>query len=395
MKKLFSIIFSLFVIGFMLSGCGISGGSAIAAIKFSKPVFYVDVNCATKLDYKVYPSTSRNYRVGYTTSQEGGFSLNNGVITITNAMNFEPVLVSIQSGSLTDSCYVVKKIYPSKTVLIHSKTPEITNYAQSSVYTTLNTVTLVSGNSTTFTMIGDFTSYFNAETGRVENYSLSDSAKYHEVSGEIFNFEMESSDPTVCSVSQDNKNLIVTAGNKVGSAIITVYLIDSNGNRVEYANNSNTYKSYSRIQINVVPACTDSRLTVNDVVKTSVKDEDNSYHYSLGITTIAPSAAPEEYRLYLLDKDNNIIENSAVYDEVVLTGAGNNISKATITKEYIANAGNEPNYLKISITNESGEGITFNSTDKIVISGPNFINNNDFNIILDVNSWYLTAIFIG
>ena len=387
MKKLFSVIFSIFVIGFMLCGCGISGGSAIVAIKFSKPVFYVDVNCATKLDYKVYPSTSRNYRVGYTTSQEGGFSLSNGVITITNAMNFEPVLVSVQSGSLTDSCYVVRKIYPSKTVLVHSKTPEITNYAQSSVYTTLNSVTLVSGNSTTFSMIGDFTSYFNAETGRVENYSLSDSNKYHEVSGEIFSFEMESSDPTVCSVSQDNKNLIVTAGDKIGSAIITVYLVDSNGNRVEYARNSNTYKSYSRIQINVVPVCADSRLVVNNDIKTAVKDEDNSYHYSLGITTLAPNAAPEEYKLYLLDKNMNIIENSAVYDEVVLTWIGNNVGNATITKQYVADSTNEPNYLRISITNDSGEGITFDATDKIVISGPNFIKDtNDFNIILDVNS---------
>ena len=80
MKKLFSVIFGIFVIGFMLCGCSVSGSSSIVAIKFSKPVFYVDLNCATKLDYKVYPSTSKNYRVGYTTSQEGGFSLENGVV---------------------------------------------------------------------------------------------------------------------------------------------------------------------------------------------------------------------------------------------------------------------------------------------------------------------------
>ena len=252
MKRILICLTLFLFSAFVLVGCGVTGNSTIVALSFSKPVFYLDLNCETQLSFKAYPITAKNYKVSYSTSREGGFTLNNGTMKITEAVNFKPVLVTIKSGNYQDSCYVVRKSYPSQIAICHN---DLTSLKYNEAQDVTQEITIMSNTSTSFTLMGKFRSYFDEESAQEKNYATSDPAAEHEVSPEIFNFKMESSNPTVVSVSSDPKQLSVKANEGVGSAYVTIYLADSNGSIVNFGGSSGSQdysNSCTKIKVNVV-----------------------------------------------------------------------------------------------------------------------------------------------
>lgn len=309
MKKFFSVFALLFVCCFCLVGCGVSGNTSIAAINFSRQIFYVDENCTKNLDYKVFPSTANNFDILYSQSHQDFYTLIGGNFTAQEGFN--SVQITVQAGDITDSCYVVRKIYPTSTYLTH---PSLNGQGISNP-----NIVLSAGSSTNLQMFGEFNSYFNTQTNRIEQYSTPSTQI---VSNEIFNFDLESSDPTVVEVV-DSETMQIKATGKTGTATITAYLVDDNGFRKTGSN------MRASIDVSVVNPVSSIKVLYGD------KFVENSTGSAL--TFGSENTNSVTISLFLIDNQNNFIENEVALRNISVSTLGNN--KLTISNASVSSVG--------------------------------------------------------
>ena len=375
----------------LLTGCGVSGNNTLVAVKFAVPVFYVDANCETALDFKAYPATATNYNVNLIPDHERGYELKNGVIKITDSMTFSPLTLTLQCGSLQDVCYVVKKSYPSRICLYHNDLGDV-DLASDAAYSQYNVkeITLLAGSSTQLTMFGEFTSYFDQEQGKMVNYNSID--RYHEVSPEIFSFRMASSDPTIVRPSDDNKSLTITAGDKTGTAEISACLINSNGEDVSLSSYG-SFSSFAKIRVNVVNPCSAAMVNcANKILKPSKNG--NQLVFNLGIDNLPKTE--QVLKLYLIDSKNNFIESPLVLSSTRISVVGNNLAPDNQTQSKSLSVNGEPiivttnnslSHFNITIRNSSDASVNFDSTDKILVTS-RYLDNENFEPITIILNLY-------
>jgi len=403
LSKFLCVAVLTLALGFFAVGCGVSGNSAIVDIKFTTPVFYIDINCPTRLDYKVYPSTARNYSVILSTNLESGFEFVDGVFTITAPQNFNPVQVTLQCGNLSDVCFVTRKIYPLRTLLMHQSFENSGVIDNSSgAYDTYNTdgglreVTILAGTQTQFSMAGEFSRYFDIESARICDYG---SPHYAEVGPETFSYKMVSSNPTVVSVSEDAKSLSVT-GNRAGSAIITAYLANSNGEIVDSngavaSDLSSTSMNYSRIKVNVVDAIFDSRLSVDGGALAIPETSENFKVYDLPINGLQNGSI--SFDLYLLDGNKRICQENSIFETLQYSlvgktiGDGERSAHIDVTTEILPNIASDetPMHARITLTN-NGSVTALDGSDRIIITSKFLINSIGEQLIIVIHLFNAT-----
>ena len=309
MKKFFGVLCLCFCCVLMLSGCGVAGGSSIVAIRFERQIYYVDENCDTKIDYKVYPSTADNFATTFQSSSEDYFTLNGeGIINVENF--FSSVKLTVQAGNKTDECYVVKKIYPSSVYLTH---PCLDNNAPSST----DSLVLTKGASTVVTMFGEFGARFNQETGKTEVISNADE-RLQIVDENIFKFEIISSDPSIVNVPDPSK-LQISSGSRAGDCVVTVFLVDDNGQRKQGASGD----ICASINVSVIEPVAKMRIfykTQGTSLEELVIDDETPY-FSLKLASNmnGGNAVRVEFYIMLVDENGGVIENESALNSIVAT----------------------------------------------------------------------------
>lgn len=302
MKKFFWVLCLCFCCVFMLSGCGVSGGSSIIAIRFERQIYYVDENCDTKIDYKVYPSTADNFATTFQSSSEDYFTLNgDGIINVENF--FSSVKLTVQAGNKTDECYVVKKIYPSSVYLTH---PCLENKKPNST----DSLVLTKGASTAVTMFGEFGARFNQESGKTEVISNADE-RLQIVDENIFKFEVVSSDPSIVNVPDPSK-LQIASGSRTGDCVVSVFLVDDNGQRKQGAGGD----IYASINVSVIEPVAKMRIfyKIGDGHLREITDANFST-----ITNTGTSAVKVDFYIMLVDENGGVIESESALNSIIAT----------------------------------------------------------------------------
>ena len=115
-KKLFLVLsFCLFAVT-ILTGCGVEGSSSPNGIKFTQSTFYVDLGVNTHIDYKVYPSTAKNYEVSYSFDDDyiesRYYTFKNGWIKVTDK-NFTGLDAKVTLGEFQDTARIKLREYPT------------------------------------------------------------------------------------------------------------------------------------------------------------------------------------------------------------------------------------------------------------------------------------------
>lgn len=338
MKKFFSIICVLLLSAVLFAGCGVAGSNTLVAIKFTQQVFYVDEDCPTKLTYNVYPSTASNFgQARISTSTQTFGELINGVITADE--KFGSVTVNVQAGGLTDSCFVVRKEYPTQIYLGHNNANN-------------GNMVLCTGGTTSLKLDGKFENeWVVAEDGK--SIELQNVNKTEKINQEIFNVKLTSSDPSVVQVVDSSKMQIRGVGS--GTATITACLVDDGGNEKHLITSST-----SALTINVF----NSASTI--LVHNGIKFEENNKFAS---TTIAANSH-EDFYAFLQDANGEFITNDAalkLLNVSILTAKTLSVSTQCDTMLGVR-------CLKITLTNTSTtDSLTTNISDKLVFSADSIL----------------------
>lgn len=311
MKKLFSIFGIMFAFCFIFTGCGVSGSNAISAIKFDKPIVYVDQECNIKLGYNVYPSTANNFTVNYSHDNENNYQLIDGVFRAENL--FESVLITINASNKSDNCLVVRKLYPSGCYLTHSSiggqsigTVEANKLKVNNGATP--EITMTTNASTSLQMFGMFDREFNIAERTFKKFGT---PQIKSLNGEVYNFKMTSSDPTVVAVAQEDILQIRSTG-KSGSATIMVELVKDNGASTNIL---------ARMNVNVVNPiqsidvyCNGNKIENGCAGKFEPKDESSEGYYQTN---------PIVFKVLLVDSQDKIVSNESILKNITISTLGN------------------------------------------------------------------------
>lgn len=364
MKKIFGIFGVIIALCFCFAGCGVSGSNAISAIKFDKAVIYVDENVDTELTYKVYPSTANNFSVTYNHANQSFFQLRNGNFCADR--EFGSVYITINAGNKTDGCLVVKKIYPNDCYLTHSsiggqsvgQIEGVGNDARVAFDlqdgSIIPTMTMTTNSSTSLQAYGLFTQMFDFQDLDHKDCE----AEIKMLDGEIYNFRMTSTDPSVVAISNDDI-LQVRATGKTGYSNISVALVDNNGN----------IKATSRaIRINVVNPvktmdiyCDGSKLTCQ-VESQGLYQYSTNYAYNVAVNNNFTT----DFVVLLSDKNGNVIDDFPILNNISISTLGNDLF--TISKSIVSFGSIKGLKITLNFSNNTTTPITTTSNDKLVIS---------------------------
>ncbi len=199
MKKILTTLLciSMFCL-LVLTGCGVEGSTTPRGIKFTKDVYYVDLNVNSFIDYKVYPSTVPSVDVSYSIdddyTESRYYTFQNGWIKV-NDKRFTGLNITVTLNDLTDSARVVLREYPQ---------------------------------SVAFDAAFDYIFAGSYKTLRLQGV-FADETRYCE-NGE-FHYSVTSSDTSVIEVV-DSASLLVKSTGRRGRSEITVKLINSDGTEV-------------------------------------------------------------------------------------------------------------------------------------------------------------------
>ena len=313
MKKFLSVFSIMLICCFCFVGCGVSGNSSIISISFDKQIFYVDEGCATKLDYKVFPSTANNFDITYAQTNQDFYELKDGVLTA--RQDFNSVQITVQAGDRSDSCYVVKKVYPVASYLSHASINGAENEGN-------NTIVLSSNASTNLIMYGKFDREFSIEQNKFVSIN---NPQFVPINAEIFNFEMVSSDPTVVEIV-DSKTLQIKATGKTGKATITVYLVDDNGLR------KTGNATQAQIDVEVVNPVSQIKVLYGGKFITGRTGNSWTYGESQQSNTQVIS-------VFLVDNKGNFIENETALNALTMTVLSDEEGKLKVETPVVTSVG--------------------------------------------------------
>ena len=193
----------------IFTGCGLEGSPAATGIKFTNAVYdeteqanviYVDVNVDTFLEYKVYPSSAKNYVVYWDRtkdSSENKYNFQNGHIRVKDA-SFTKMEVTVRLNEYSDSAFVKLREYPSK--IFYKEESE--NIVQETIF---------AGTYKEIQLSGSFNDFGNRNLKNGE-----------------YQYAVTSSDPSVVEVV-DSVNMLLKSTGRKGQSDITVKILDSAG----------------------------------------------------------------------------------------------------------------------------------------------------------------------
>ena len=240
-KKLFFALMlavSLPIVSF-LTGCGATPSNKITGILFDTmqydettglPVFMVDKDVTTSLDYKIYPSSASGYKVYFdpidkgTAENSSRFTFQDGTINI-HSSSFEEVRYKVRAGSFSDTCIIRLKEYPV----------EISTDKPSLVVNSFDIVPI------------------NVQARFVNSIGIVTTRNITE--GE-FDFLVETSDETILQVPNQNRLKFCPVRNGRSNAEITVTLLNGQGEK--------TNMSF-KISVQVIQRISNSFVTLSGV----------------------------------------------------------------------------------------------------------------------------------
>lgn len=287
LKKLMVLVLmvALLPISAVLSGCGATPKNEALGVFFESaiidettgyPVFEVDENIETKLEYKVNPSSWSGYAVTYavkdcTVENRARFDLyDQGVIKVKNS-DFVDIKIEIYVNGYSDICIVKLKHYPKTAYIVEN---EITINALSSYI---------------INPYGVFEYRNQDESIREETESLLE----HD-----FKFELETSDETVVQVPNKNRLKICSVTPKSGTANVTVKMLNSIGE---------TLYTFT-IKVNVIENVSQSVALVSGYDK--VVNSGDSIEINASSLEKVGETYLLDYKLYIFSSKDLIIKNN-------------------------------------------------------------------------------------
>lgn len=250
-KKLFFALMlavSLPIVSF-LTGCGATPSNKLTGILFDTmqydeatglPVFMVDKDVTTSLEYKIYPSSASGYKVYFdpidkgTAENSSRFTFQDGTINIHSA-SFEEVKYKVRAGEYSDTCIIRLKEYP---VEISTDKPTMV----------VNSFDIVPIN---------VQARFVNSIGVVTTKNITEGD---------FDFVVETSDETILQVPNENRLKFCPVRNGRSNAEITVTLLNGQGEK--------TNMSF-KISVQVIQRISNSFVTLSGV-STMVENGDTA-----------------------------------------------------------------------------------------------------------------------
>lgn len=231
-KKIFLLLSFMLILPFtiLLTGCGATPARNVQSLKFVSDlydqktgyaIFEVDLNVETFLDYKITPSSgiaSPTFSIFVynnnpdTTDENSEINrtravMYNGKFTVIDE-KFEEMVIKIELGELEDYCIVRLKKYPDKIFIDRACT-----LTESSDY---------------INAYGEYTLHiFGNYSSDPENPDI------RELKDTDFDFLVESNDITVINVLNSSRLKVCSIKNKIETATVTIYLLDTSGNKIE------------------------------------------------------------------------------------------------------------------------------------------------------------------
>lgn len=266
MKRFILILLICIVSLFPLTACSVEGAEEVTGVSYVRDVVYVDLGVKTKIDYKVFPSTAKGYRINHdyvpNYKETDYYKINNGVIIVKDKA-FTGVSISIEVNGHKDECFVKLREYPS------------------SVSFDSEFVSLYGGTAMSLELNG----IFKDGLRKCENSE--------------FNYSLTSSNPSVIQVVDSDRLAIKSTGRR-GESQITVSILNSEGKQVQGADGNNLTAT-----INVV---------VSEYIKTVVPSVGNNIavnDQTMQVKAQAGDFLTTDFKCF--DQSNFLIDNAEYF----------------------------------------------------------------------------------
>lgn len=268
-NKIFLSLAFLLMLPFvmLLSGCGATPINDVRAVYFESnlydeetgyAVFEVDLNEPTKLTFKINPSSWSGYsptyaviKFGESEENRSRFRLEDGFVTVLNS-HFEEITVRISVNDREDTCIVRLKQYPTEIYL--TKDTRLTEFSD-----------FINANGDyTIHVFGKFVTKNKEET--IE--------EIRELTDDVYNFDVESSNETSIYVLNRNRLKVCTLKSRIEETVVTIKLLDTKG---ELKNENCVLKLKLSVVLSpstsfVKLSCYDKFISSGDVVELKLKD---------------------------------------------------------------------------------------------------------------------------
>lgn len=225
MKKKFLVLLMLILCcctAPILSACSGKGSTEVKSVRFVKDVYELDSNTPTKLDYKFYPSTASSNDIRFEATVPGVVQSSlvcrvdgNGVCTIfSETLNVDATVAIYRGNNKEDECIVRLKKYPNRIYFKNSQGSE-----------TITGFNLNLGGATNLNLWGEFT---NVGEHEVTTYDS-------QINSNNYKVKITSDNQRVVYTTADSNGLIVYSTGIVGSAKVSVSIINGKDENVASA----------------------------------------------------------------------------------------------------------------------------------------------------------------
>lgn len=333
-KILFALMLavSLPIVSF-LTGCGATPSNKLTGILFDTmqydeatglPVFEVDKDVTTGLEYKIYPSSATGYKVYFdpvdkgTAENSSRFTFKDGTINI-HSSSFEEVRYKVRAGKFSDTCIIRLKEYP---IEISTDKPTII----------VNSFDVVPIN---------VQARFVNSIGVVTTRNINESE---------FDFVVETSDETIINVPNENRLKFCPVRNGRSHAEITVTLLNGQGEKTNLS---------FKISVQVIQRISDSFVTMTGV--DSILESGDTAEVNFGELDVVDVYRKVEFNIYPINVGHLLVEDEFSYSLNLSSKKFAKISddgKSVLLSAVIPN--NEQLHLQITVTDMTMQnGSTF------------------------------------
>lgn len=334
-KILFALMLavSLPIVSF-LTGCGATPSNKLTGILFDTmqydeatglPVFEVDKDVTTGLDYKIYPSSATGYKVYFdpvdkgTAENSSRFTFKDGTINI-HSSSFEEVRYKIRAGKFSDTCIIRLKEYP---VEISTDKPTMI----------VNSFDIVPIN---------VQAKFVNSIGVVTTRNISESE---------FDFVVETSDETILQVPNENRLKFCPVRNGRSQAEITVTLLNGQGEKTNLS---------FKISVQVIQRISESFVMMNGV--DTILESGDTANVNFGELEVEDVYRKLEFKVYPINVGNLLVEDEFSYS---LNLSSKNYAKISSDGKSVL--------LDVTIPNNEQIGLQITVVDMTMENGSTFV----------------------
>ncbi len=285
-KILFALMLavSLPIVSFLI-GCGATPSNKLTGILFDTmqydeatglPVFEVDKDVTTGLDYKIYPSSATGYKVYFdpvdkgTAENSSRFTFKDGTINI-HSSSFEEVKYKIRAGKFSDTCIIRLKEYPV----------EISTDKPTMIVNSFDVVPI------------NVQAKFVNSIGVVTTRNINESE---------FDFIVETSDETIINVPNENRLKFCPVRNGRSHAEVTVTLLNGQGEKTNLS---------FKISVQVIQRISDAFVTMTGVNK--MLETGDSADVNFGELEVEDDYRKLEFNIYPINVGHLLVEDEFSY----------------------------------------------------------------------------------